>query len=87
MNNPDRPPIPQLEVSLLLNTVDQALDMVLSRRPIDGAKELHYGLRRMDAALEDSEPWAPEMIERWRTALTNYCFQHRIAIRDIESVG
>ncbi|MDQ2733051.1 MAG: hypothetical protein M3Y56_15460 [Armatimonadota bacterium] len=79
----DRPELPQLEVSLLLNSVDEALDLALSRRAEDGARELRYGLDRARAALDDCEPWAPEMVERWSRALTQYCFQHRITPKDI----
>jgi len=67
-----------LEIDLFLCTVDEALDLAFARRPEEGAKELRYGLERARAALLAGEEWAPEMTERYRLALTNYCFRYRV---------
>jgi hypothetical protein len=71
-------PLPPLEIDLLLTTVDEALDLALANRPEDGAAELAYGLTRAETFLEAGEPFALELVERWRTALRNFCFKYRV---------
>lgn len=66
---------PEIEIDLLLIAVDKALDLALARRPEDGYQELVYGRERVEAALAAGEPWAPEMLQRWRTACVNFGFR------------
>ncbi|MCA1595722.1 MAG: hypothetical protein LC772_04785 [Chloroflexi bacterium] len=70
--------IPDVEIDLLLNTVDEALALALARRPEDGAAEILYGVNRAKTFCELGEPRAPGLLQRYRTAYTNFCFRYRV---------
>ena len=78
-NRPTGAPIlPAVEIDLILNTVQKAITLAHDQRPEEGAAELARGKDRVTAALRAGKPWAAEMVQSWREALANYCFQHRV---------
>lgn len=62
--------LPTPEIDLLTNTVEEALSLAHEGFWYRGYLELHYGLERAKAA--QPEPWAPQLIQRWRYALAEY---------------
>jgi hypothetical protein len=57
--------IPDHEIELLINTAFKALDLAHAGHVGEGFQELHYGEERASAAMEDGEPWAPELVRRY----------------------
>ncbi|MCA1595643.1 MAG: hypothetical protein LC772_04370 [Chloroflexi bacterium] len=63
---------------MFLNTVDEAIDLALARRPEDGAAELLHGVNRARPFIQSSEPWDPLLLQQYQTALTNDGFRYRV---------
>lgn len=63
--------LPDVEIDLLTNTVDLALQHARQGRPHHGYLELLYGLERARAAVA-AEDWGPGLALRWAHALAEY---------------
>jgi hypothetical protein len=63
----------EIEVDLLVNTVDEAVAHASVGRVAGGYEALVLGLSRARAAEEDGEEWAAALVLRYRLALDNYC--------------
>ena len=67
--------IPDLELDLLTNTVEEALSLAHERRPERGYLELSYGLQRAREGVTEGE-WGPALVLRWHAACRNYARKH-----------
>ena len=65
--------IPDLELDLLINSIDRAVALAVMHRVADGYCELEHGLERAQAARDDGEEWADLLVTRYRIALDNFC--------------
>lgn len=64
------PPYPDLEIELLANTVERAVDLVRAGAVEQGYQELQYGLERARTLLD--EPWGEALARRYADACLNY---------------
>jgi len=63
--------LPELEIDLLTNTVEEALSLAREGRSYHGYLELLYGLERARKGVAEAE-WGPALALRWHHALTEY---------------
>lgn len=64
--------IPEHEAATLAMSVTEALDLAEAGQVLDGYRCLLGGLARAEEAAAEEEPWGPELVTRYRIALTNY---------------
>jgi hypothetical protein len=66
-------PIPDVELELFIATVDVAVSRANRGDVAGGHDELLYGLQRAEAALDDGEAWAAELVEQWGSGGEHWC--------------
>ena len=81
--------IPDVEIDLLLSTVDEAIDLARANRAEDGYRELQYGFDRAQALASTgcSEEWVPLLINLYQECVTNYCFRYQVNPKGLHSAG
>ena len=67
--------LPIAEIDTLTMTVLNAVDLAAEGKLTDGYTALLAGLERAD---ELEEPWAPELVARWRQAVERYCTEYGV---------
>ncbi len=70
--------LPTAEINTLLTTVTDALDFATEGAVVDGYHYLLAGLRRAEGIADEGEPWAPELVARWRQALDSYAARYQV---------
>jgi hypothetical protein len=65
--------LPDTEIDTLLTLVDDAIALAAAGQLADGYLLLLAGLHYAEAQREEGEPWAEELVERYRLAVENYC--------------
>lgn len=64
--------IPDTEIDLLTEAVDEAISMAVEGRLADGYTLLLDGFERAENLPADGETWVAELVLRWSLACTNY---------------
>ena len=72
--------IPVEEIDVLIVAVMVAIVLANSSEAADGYACLLAGRRRADEARRASEPWAEELLARYRQVMTNYAGRYGIAL-------
>ncbi len=72
----ERTPIPEYADARLIQTIMEAEDCVREGRPVAGRVLLTDGLELAEQHVIAGEPWAGELMNRWRRALYNYLRKH-----------
>lgn len=70
------PEIPTEEVQCLALRLADARDWAGRGRPALGYAVLMQGLMHAERSLLAGEPWAPDLIASWRSAIDQYCTEH-----------
>lgn len=68
--------IPSEEMQCLALRLADARDWAGRGRPALGYAVLMQGLIHAERSLLAGEPWAPALIQNWRTAIDLYCSEH-----------
>jgi hypothetical protein len=68
--------LPDREIGILTSTVLGAVELAADERRSEGYERLLTGLRRAEHARRSGDPWAPELIARYRAALENYVHRY-----------
>lgn len=64
------------EISLLNNTIDQAVTLAALGELCEGYDELAYGLERAKAHLGFGLTWPEELLPLYQQAVENYCVSY-----------
>lgn len=72
--------IPANERATLMLTVSEADDLAAAGKILNGYRCLLGGMERATEAQEFDEPWAEELISRYREALDRYGSEHRVGL-------
>jgi hypothetical protein len=64
--------IPSLELALFADVVQDAVSLAVQGRLSEGYTGLLVGVEHALARQEAAEPWAPELVARWRAACCDY---------------
>jgi hypothetical protein len=65
-------PIPEPEESVLLLCVQDAVNLAVAGDPPAGYRSLAEGLERARESLDDGQPWAEALLQRYLDALEEY---------------
>jgi hypothetical protein len=65
--------LPTHEIDTRTLPVTNALDFVAEGKVAGGYACLVWGLHRAEEMMEEGEPWAQELADRWRLTGENYC--------------
>ena len=72
--------LPDHEIDTFLTLVDDAITMAAEGQLVDGYLLLLAGMHYAEERREEAEPWAEELIERYRLAVENYCAGYGVSI-------
>jgi len=64
--------LPEAELNAFLLTVTEAADLGSAGEALNGYRCLLGGIERAEELPEDGEPWAAELVTRYRLALDRY---------------
>lgn len=73
--------LPTNEIDTLTMTVTDAIDLAAEGNAADGYTALLAGLQRAEEIAEEGVEWGPELVERWRTACSNYAKQYGVKVQ------
>jgi hypothetical protein len=73
--------IPDHELQALIRTANDAVLLATQGRLADGYTRLLAGLHRARVAGEAEQPWAPELIQRYRRAMDRYVQRYGVRMR------
>lgn len=72
--------IPDRELQELIRRANASVVLASQGRLADGYTRLLAGLHRARAACRDEQPWAPELVQRYRRALDQYIKRYGVRI-------
>jgi hypothetical protein len=70
--------LPDHELDTFLITVTEAVDLVRAGEVADRYTALLAGLHRAREMADTGEPWAAELVRRYREAVENYAREWRV---------
>jgi hypothetical protein len=71
--------LPLEELSLLMSTIGNALDLAAGGRITDGYITLLGGVHRAEEMAAGAPVWAEELLIRWHQARDNYASRYAVA--------
>jgi len=70
--------LPDAEIDRYLDLVDDAVVLAAEGKLADGYGVLLAGLRYAEEERENANPWADDLVRRYRLALENYCVSYGV---------